>query len=178
MYTKSATLEPECAVRYWRPAVRWLLVLAAAVLTGCTSVKFEGADVSVRLTPDQVLAAGGRQGGTVIWGGRILAVDNYADGTELQVLALPLSSGNVPRVKASSQGRFVAYYPGFLEPVDYAPGRYVSLAGELQGLVEGQVGDRPVKFPLVQSSQIHLWPADVNQWNPVWHIGVGVGIRL
>lgn len=178
MFMRSATLGPDRAVRPLRATLGWLLLLAGAVLAGCTSVKFEGAAPSVRLTPDQVLAAGGQQGGTVIWGGRILAVDNYADGTELQILALPLTGGNVPRVNASSQGRFVAYYPGFLEPVDYAPGRYVSLAGELQGLVEGQVGDRPVKFPLVQSSQIHLWPADANQWNPVWHIGVGVGIRL
>ncbi len=138
------------------------LSLLIPLLAGCTAVRFEGVEGRIQLSPDQVMASGFEQGGTVVWGGRILAVDNFEDGTELQILAFPLSGGNVPNTGKSSEGRFVAYFQGFLEPVDYAAGRYVSLAGELQGVVEGQVGESKVRFPLVQTSRIHLWPKDKN----------------
>jgi outer membrane lipoprotein len=84
----------------------------------------------------------------------------------------------VPDVNASSVGRFVAWYPGYLEPEDYAPGRYVSLAGRLDGRVEGSVGETPIVLPYVRTTQVHLWPRDLGQWNSRWSVGVGVGIDL
>ena len=143
---------------------RLLLVLIA----GCVSVKFEGAESPLELTPEQVIAAGGDPSAKVVWGGRIVAIENLPDGTEIEVLAVPLTGGNVPKLNHGTQGRFVAFYPGFLEPLDYAPGRFVSLAGQLDGLVDGWVGEQPMQFPMVQTSQVHLWPADTSRWNTQW----------
>ena len=157
----------------------WALLLGVMLLLGgCASVEFEDTADRLPWTPRDVAGASGSVSGTVVWGGRIVAIENLSDGTEFQVLALPLNSGNVPDVDASSVGRFVAWYPGFLEPEDYAPGRYVSLAGRLEGRVEGSVGDTAILLPYVRTAQVHLWPRDLGLWNNRWSVGVGVGIDL
>lgn len=156
-----------------------LLGLAAyGLLAGCASVKFEGAEQSLGFTPQQVAQATAPVQGTVVWGGRIVAIENLEEGTEFQVLAVPLNGSNVPQLDETSIGRFIAVYPGFLEPEDYAPGRYVTLAGRLDGTVDGTVGESPVRYALVRTAQVHLWPRDISRWNPSWNIGVGVGIDL
>ncbi|MEJ2289624.1 MAG: Slp family lipoprotein [Deinococcales bacterium] len=155
-----------------------LLVPLLMIVAACTSVEFENTADRLPWSPRDVAGASGSVSGTVVWGGRIVAIENLREGTEFQVLALPLDSGNVPDVDASSIGRFIAYYPGYLEPEDYAPGRYVSLAGRLDGRVEGSVGESPILLPYVRTAQVHLWPRDLGEWNNRWSVGVGVGIDL
>lgn len=156
----------------------WLVLVLTGLLAGCASVKFEGTETALDVTPRLAAEAGASLQGTVVWGGRIVAIQNLEYGTEFQVLAVPLNGSNVPQVDEVSTGRFIALFDGFLEPQDYAPGRFVTLAGQLDGTVEGSVGDAPVRFALVRTSQVHLWPRDVSRWDPAWNIGVGVGINL
>jgi outer membrane lipoprotein len=132
--------------------------LLTGLLTACTTVEFEGSGDRIDYSPRQVVEASGPVDGTVVWGGQIVAIENYAAGTEFHVLAVPLRSTNEPRIGERSIGRFIAYYPGFLEPEDYAPGRWVTLAGELDGTVEGAVDEHPMRFPYVRTAQVHLWP--------------------
>lgn len=160
---------------------RWALLPAialGALLAGCASVEFEGATQPLGLTPQQVALATAPVQGTVVWGGRIVAIENLEQGTEFQVLAVPLNSNNVPQMDEPSIGRFIAVYAGFLEPEDYAPGRFVTLAGRLDGTVDGTVGEAPVRYALVRTTQVHLWPRDISRWNPAWNVGIGVGIDL
>lgn len=153
------------------PAFSSILIpgLLALSLAACTAVEFEGAESRISATPRELSAASGSIdgtiGGTVVWGGRIVALENQAGGTEFQVLAVPLKRGNVPRIGEGSVGRFIAWYPGFLEPEDYSPGRWVTLAGTLEGRVAGSVDGRPVRYPYVYTGQIHLWPQDISRWN-------------
>jgi outer membrane lipoprotein len=154
------------------------LLLAVLLISGCSSVQFEGEESAMELTPQDVANATAPIQGSVVWGGRIVAIENLADGTEFQVLAVPLDGGNVPQIERPSIGRFIVVYPGFLEPQDYAPGRFVTLAGQLDGVVEGSVGEVNLMMPLVRSSQIHLWSQDLSRWNPRWNFGLGVGITL
>lgn len=153
-------------------------LLFLLILAGCTSVKFQGTEQAIQITPRLAAEAGDTLSGTVVWGGRIVAIQNLENGTEFQVLAVPLNGKNVPQTGEVSIGRFIAFYDGFLEPEDYAPGRFVSLAGQLDGTVEGSVGEAPVRFALVRTAQVHLWPRDVSRWNPAWNVGLGVGINL
>lgn len=155
-----------------------VLLLAALLLNACASVEFEGEESALELTPQDIANATFPMQGSVVWGGRIVAIENLDEGTELHILAVPLDSGNVPEIEAPSIGRFIALYPGFLEPQDYAPGRFVSLAGQLDGTVEGSVGEAAIRMALVRTSQVHLWPRDISRWSPRWNFGVGVGITL
>lgn len=128
--------------------------------------------------PAHVLSGDAAPGETVIWGGEIVAVYNGAEVTELVVVSHPLDRGDRPRLDAEGGVRFVAVHPGFLEPVNHAPGRYVTLLGRVDGIQERHVGEFPVRHPVVAVEQLHLWPRDPRQWDQRPRFSIGVGVRL
>ncbi len=115
--------------------------------------------------------------GSVIWGGRIVGVNNLADRSEIEVLAYPLDSSQRPKVGDSGNGRFIAVMNGFVEPMAYPEGGLITVAGRLNGSRAGKVGQADYVFPLVTVSQAHAWTAEEMQAgrNNV-HVGVGVGV--
>lgn len=156
--------------------MRWLVLTAVlGLLAACTSVEFEGAEQALDIYPRDVDELG-VESGTVIWGGRIVATTNLENSTELQVLAYPLTGGHAPKPEQRSVGRFVVSVPEFLEPLEFAPGRFVSLAGQLQGMTLVSEGEYDRSVPLVQSTQVHLWPRNPSDWQSRVSFGVGVGI--
>lgn len=154
---------------------RVLALLVTALLAACTSVDFEGAEQALDIQPRDVDELG-VESGTVVWGGRIVATANLEDSTELQVLAYPLTGGHAPKPEQRSVGRFVVVVPEFLEPLEFSPGRFVSMAGQLQGMTLVSEGEYDRSVPLVRSTQVHLWPRDPSAWQSRVSFGVGVGI--
>ena len=159
--------------------LRWAQLAVMMCLVSCTTVEFEGTDNRLAVSPAQVVAAPESvRPGTVVWGGRILEIVNLESGTEILVLALPLNSGNVPRIEQQSIGRFVARKQGYLEPMDFAPGRYVSLAGDLLGTSgEWQYEGTSVGLPLVEIRQLHLWPANPSSWHRRMNVGISIAVH-
>lgn len=157
----------------------WVSLLLVVVLGACSSVRFEGTESRLRIDPGDLMnSAEVLPTGTVVWGGRIIETVNFDDSTEMLVLALPLNTGNVPRIEQNSVGRFVVRVPGYLEPLDYAPGRYVSLAGSLAGWTGAWRSDGvAVELPLVHSGQVHLWPRDQSTWYQRLNIGVFLSVH-
>lgn len=118
--------------------------------------------------------------GLVQWGGVFVDARHHSDHTELEVLAYPLDSCGRPRVREAPVGRFLIVRPGYLETADLAPGRQVTATGHLLGSRDGQIGDAPYRFPLVESYQPHFWPEDRRRQSSVrpWvSIGIGSGGR-
>ncbi|OAN18476.1 starvation-inducible protein [Photobacterium jeanii] len=99
----------------------------------------------------------GAQGEEVRLGGIIAAVKNEKTRTRLEIASLPLTSDGRPRIDAKPIGRFVAYVPGFLEPLEYAPDRLVTVAGRLTGKEDGQVGEFDYVFPVVDVAGHQIW---------------------
>jgi outer membrane lipoprotein len=155
----------------------WLVLLMLG-LGACTTVEFEGTDNRIDAMPQDISRSGQLPAGrTVVWGGRVLEVANLESGTELLILAYPLSGGNVPRIESSSVGRFVAVYPGYLETQDFTPMRHVTLAGKLSSLTENWSFEGvPVKLPQVAVQGIHLWPLDPATWQTRLSLGLSIGI--
>ena len=153
----------------------WVLVS----LVACTSVQFEGSEDRLHALPRDLMGeAVPVPQGTVIWGGRILEIANFEEVTEFLVLAYPLTTGNVPRIDEESVGRFVVRFEGYLEPLDYAPGRYLSMAGQLQGKSDEWAYEGvAVDLPLVRSKQVHLWPRDQSSWRTRINFGLSVFIH-
>jgi outer membrane lipoprotein len=151
-------------------------LLAALLLAGCSSNPRMAADAGPM--PDDVVAGKARPD-TVHWGGRIVGVENLRDRTRLEVLAYPLNESGEPIVDAEARGRFIVEQAGFLEPKEYAPQRRIEVRGRLRGLSEGEVGDAPYRFPLVDADQLELWPeaqaADYGRRQPRINFGFGVG---
>jgi len=103
-------------------------------------------------------------------------VRNLEQGTRLEVLSYPLDSRGRPEQDASPKGRFLLQREGYLEPVDYAPGRLITAVGAVTGVEEGKVGDAPYRYPLMQAEQLHLWPKpeSYRRQTPQVHFGIGV----
>lgn len=156
-----------------------LAAIAALLLAACAPSPIAPGDRTVSGTgPAHVLDDEARVGDTVIWGGEIVAVRNLEEITELAVVSRPLDRGDRPRIRAEGGVRFIAVQRGFLEPVNYAPGRFVTILGEVTGIEERKVGDYSYRHPVLAVDQLHLWPVNPADWQPRTRFSLGVGVRL
>lgn len=132
---------------------------------------------SVTATPAEVATAPQNfRGLAVVWGGTVVSVHNFADHSDIEMLAYPLDSSQRPRLNQPAIGRFIAVVPGFVEPLNFPAGAPVTLRGTLDGARGGMVGDANYTFPLVHSDAAHRWTSDeMRQGHPNISIGVGVG---
>lgn len=153
-------------------------ILLVGVLAGCAPAPIYPADASIVVaTPQQVSATPDRyRSAQVIWGGRIVAVHNFPDHSEIEMLGIPLDTSQRPRLDQPAGGRFIAIMPGFVEPMDYPPGALMTLRGSVEGIRAGKVGEADYTFPLVHVENTHRWtPEEMQSRKPNISFGVGVG---
>lgn len=158
-----------------------LLPILVSALLGCSSQPSVrdtfGGDDSVSpqaLSGDTERVPRGRR---LLWGGVIIATENQADRTILEVLGYPLESSGRPDVDARTHGRFLIDSRGFLEPRDYAAGREVTVAGPLLGFKDGTVAGRSYRYPAVSGEQLQLWDRRQTGYQSSQpRVGVGVGV--
>jgi outer membrane lipoprotein len=159
---------------------RWLLLSGLlTLLAACAQspVAPDGTTVAP-IGPAHVLAEQGHEGELVIWGGRIVSVENLSGHSELFVVSLPLDRADRPRIQAEPGVRFLVIESGFIEPMQFAPGRYITVLGQVRGIEERAIGEYLYQHPLIEAEQIHLWPADTGRWHSSPRFSIGVGIRL
>lgn len=143
-----------------RGVVITLLLVGLVLQSGCTSTP-EPLREGPKQSPDpaQVRAAPEQYAGmTVRWGGVIVAVENGATQSVVQVVSRPLSSSARPQETDQTSGRFLVRISGFVDPVDYAAGREFTVTGVLEGMEQRNIGDYRYTFPVVRASGYHLWP--------------------
>lgn len=151
------------------------VILLSTILAGCAGSPFDTAGGEpAALGPGEALARPDAAGARVIWGGRIVGIVNRDDATELEVLALPLGPGDRPRREADGGARFVIMHPGFLDPMTYAPGRYVTALGRFTDIESRSVGAFPLDHPVLVAEQIELWPVNPNSSRANLNLGIGV----
>ena len=79
-------------------------------------------------------------------------------------------------MKTSPEGRFIAKKAGYLETVDYAKGRQVTVTGNFSRVRSGEVGETPYEFPILDADEIVLWPDEGERTTkPRVNFGFGVG---
>jgi len=135
--------------------------LIPVLLSGCVTYPIAKnlQDQARPLTLAQVRAdPGACQGTIVIWGGRIIKVDNDVNRSALYVLELPLGGDGRPLEYADTSGRFIASSKEFLDPEVFQQGRLVTVAGTVAGLESGPVQKAQYTYPVVSIKQTHLWP--------------------
>lgn len=96
-------------------------------------------------------------GKTVILGGYILTTENLESGTILKVLQTPLRMGEDPDLKKRSQGRFLVYHKGFLDPEVYSKDQVITVAGRIMGTVVEKIGDDRIQYLKIEDREIYLW---------------------
>jgi outer membrane lipoprotein len=158
--------------------IRIVLVLISLLLAACTGQPQRQLVVSPSPT---VVASDPKphMGRNIEWGGRIVASENRRKSTWLEVLAYPLDDEGKPELGSSPIGRFMAVRPGYLETVDFAPSRLVTIKGPVVDLRVGRVGAAGYRFPVVDVKDIRLWAKKYRRSSePQVHFGIGVGIGL
>ncbi|MBS0002316.1 MAG: Slp family lipoprotein [Thioalkalivibrio sp.] len=137
-----------------------LAAIAALLFAGCATVpedlqpvpEIQPEVAEVRSDPEAFAGA------TVVWGGNIASVDNLAEGTRLEIVSRPLGRDQRPLAVDHSDGRFHAFFPGFLDPQVHTPMREVTIRGQVDGANEDSIGEFPYTFPRVEVESLHLWP--------------------
>ena len=121
---------------------------------------------NVRLNIDQYLGA------EIRWGGEISRVENRADQTWIEIVRRDLWEDGKPRSNGKSDGRFIASFTGFADPVVYEVGRPLTVVGTIGSKIKRPIGEYDYVFPVVNVDGSFLWqktevtpyPAYPNPW--------------
>lgn len=155
-----------------------ILLTACLGAVACTTTPLDTSRVDSRATPAGIVAAmPGEQGARVRWGGRIVAITNQEQSTLIEMLSYPLARDGLPNTLRKPTGRFVLRRDGFLEPLDHAPGRLLTVVGTVRSLTRVAVGETELVVPLVSAEQLKLWD-DRYQRRTRPRFGFGVGINV
>ena len=154
-----------------------LPILATLLLgAGCASLDSRPPGGQLAPTPRQMAAMDIPEKGTKVrWGGVIISIRNLQYNTEIDVISYPISSHGEPQPEEPPQGRFIALKAGYLEPLDYAPGRRVTLEGRVESRRPGTVGEAKYLFPILRVETIRLWSGDRSGPRPSFNFGFGIG---
>ena len=98
------------------------------------------------------------QGRTVLLGGEILSAKRKQEGTELEILQLPVTADDPPTDRRSeSQGRFLALDRSVIDPASLPPGTRVTLVGEVKGGEVRQLDESSYRYPTLEVKHLHIW---------------------
>jgi len=157
--------------------IQWFAVGSLLALTGCAGVISEELRAQalpirglaeIRANPDAF------KGRTVILGGEIIETRNRQQDTTLVVLAKPLDAWDMPEARDESDGRFLVEVAGYLDPIIFARGRALTVAGPVTGVTAEPVGEALYSYVVLRGGEIHLWgrerfPPYYGPWaDPFW----------
>ncbi|HEV8454337.1 MAG TPA: Slp family lipoprotein, partial [Gemmatimonadales bacterium] len=123
-------------------------------------------------TPDSYV------GRTVVVGGEVLKATRRSEGTELEVLELPLDKHHRPAgQRMASRGRFLALDRQGMDPAAFPPGMPVTVVGEVRGATTQRLDESQQRYAMLDIKHVHAWTEDPYErrgWGP--SVGVGVGV--
>ena len=171
---------------------RYLLLgwfVACILLVGCTSQRIipESMEPLVDRTVsfhDVLASPESYKGRVLVLGGEVLNAKRLRDGTQIELLQLPLEDGERPsHDRQQSQGRFLAMQPEFFDPATMTQGTRVTIVGEVSGAKTDHLDDVEYRYPTLIVKHLHVWQVQPygGQRQPGFSIGgfggMGVGGR-
>jgi outer membrane lipoprotein len=101
------------------------------------------------------------QGQKVALGGIILNARNLKEGTQIEILELPLDRYDRPAGPMSdSQGRFLVLHPGYLETAALGKGSRITVVGDVAGKKVQMIDEVEYAYPFLKADFIHVWTDD------------------
>ncbi|MDD5711274.1 MAG: Slp family lipoprotein [Smithellaceae bacterium] len=113
------------------------------------------------------------RGRILILGGQIIGTSERERETWIEVLEQSLDWRHRPRGSDESQGRFLVRVKEFLDPAIYAPGRSITVIGEMEGTKVLPLKEISYTYPVLNARDYHLWRPEEEQ-SPI-HFSIGVG---
>ncbi|WP_143228906.1 Slp family lipoprotein [Actinobacillus succinogenes] len=115
-------------------------------------------------------------------GGKILSVRALKDQTRVEIMSLPVSSFSAKPVwDGATDGRFIAYLPGFVDP-ESLKSQYITVKGTLTGKEQGKIDQADYHFPVVKATAFKHWQLVreyyyAPYWDDDFYYGYGFGPR-
>jgi len=116
------------------------------------------------------------KGKVVVLGGQIITTTVKDNETWIEVLEKKLDSQQKPENTDQSGGRFLVKFQGFLDPAIYATGRYLTVAGQVEGKILRPINQTKYTFPLLTAKEHYLWKPEDTGGGPRFGIGIGGGV--
>ncbi|MDD5168086.1 MAG: Slp family lipoprotein [Syntrophales bacterium] len=150
---------PDSNAFYARIKAFLLIVFGAVILVSCTPFSKEIISrvddtvtiAAVRKNPEQF------KGKMVLWGGVIIETENSQDESKILVLQTALNIVDRPLNLDRSEGRFIVKEKGFFDPVIFARGREITVAGQIIGKEDLPLGKIRYEYPVIVPAQFILW---------------------
>ena len=99
------------------------------------------------------------KGQIMVVGGQVLSAKRLKDGTQIEVLQLPLNRHMQPvESLQKSKGRFLALQEEFLDPATLPFGTRVTVVGEVSGMVTLPLDETTYDFPTLVVKNLTVWP--------------------
>lgn len=171
-----------------KPHMGWFGLLIVILLqTGCSSgpqvipseldpqIDRSLSFAQLRATADQY------RGHTVLLGGEVLTAKRLENGTQLEILQLPVHEDDPPAERRSdSQGRFLAVARDGLDPASLPPGTRVTVIGDVTGDVVQRLDESEYRYPTLEVKHLHVWePADYQRRRSAYpRVGIFGGMGL
>lgn len=149
-----------------------LVLIAVSMVAACASKP--PAAIS-KIPPDNPSLAKVRMdidsfmGTEVRWGGVITKVENKASQTWIELVRLKLASNGRPRTDDKSDGRFIASFEGFIDPLVYKVGRPLTVVGIIEDKTEHPIGEYEYLFPVVAVEGSYLWEDTEKGYDPYYY---------
>lgn len=144
-------------VNVHRPLTRLAVVaLVLLLLSACASIPAPLAGEFAEFQPNQTTDRS--VGAQVRWGGSIVETQPGRDRTCVEILARELDRDMRPTGGDMSYGRFLACRQGFQDPAIFTHGRDITVVGQIQGFVDGTIGEFVYRYPQLSAEVIYLWP--------------------
>jgi len=137
-----------------------VLIFMLLVGTGCASKP--ASTISLAVVDDVSLTqarddSDGYLGSMVRWGGVVTEVENKVDETWVFLVSRALKDNEKPITDGQSEGRFIASFSGFVDPLVYKVGRPLTVVGTIEGNMLRAIGEYDYSFPVVTVRDSHLW---------------------
>ncbi|TAL09999.1 MAG: hypothetical protein EPO02_08650 [Nitrospirae bacterium] len=140
-----------------------LLCLVLLVLSGCITSELVTQEMESQIARDVPFESLKAEpdtfkGRLVVLGGKVLAAKRLKEGTQIEVLQLPLDGADAPILNLPrSKGRFLAYQEAFLDPATIPEGTAVSMIAEVTGHKTHPLDEVDYTYPTLKIRTLKVW---------------------
>lgn len=140
------------------------LLCALLVLPGCITSELVTKEMESQVARDIPFEALKAEpdtfkGRVVVLGGKVLTAKRLKEGTQIEVLQLPLDGADAPIMNLpQSKGRFLAYQEAFLDPATIPEGTAVSMIVEVMGARTLPLDEVDYTYPTLKIRTLKIWP--------------------
>jgi outer membrane lipoprotein len=98
------------------------------------------------------------RGRTMLLGGEILSAKRVKEGTEFEILQLPVTKDDPPADRRTeSEGRFLALNRGELDPAALPAGTRVTMVVEVTGEEVRRLDESSYRYPTLDVKHLYVW---------------------